>query len=166
MRPQARLQAAIEILDQVIEAAAHQGAAADTLVQRYFQTRRYAGSKDRAAVRELVYGAIRFTAERPLSGRAALIGWLEAEAPEQLALFDGGQRLDSALAARADAGGMATPDWQPVALPHTWNAADAFDMTATAAASRSAGWACRTPTTATRPPWLTAGSTASPCPAC
>lgn len=40
----------------------------------------------------------------------------------QLALFDGGQRLDSALAARADAGGMATPDWQPVALPHTWPA--------------------------------------------
>jgi 16S rRNA (cytosine967-C5)-methyltransferase len=89
MRPQARLQAAMEILDQVIEAAAHQGAAADTLVQRYFQTRRYAGSKDRAAVRELVYGAIRFTAERPYSGRAALIGWLEAEAPAQLALFDG-----------------------------------------------------------------------------
>jgi 16S rRNA (cytosine967-C5)-methyltransferase len=95
MRPQARLQAAIEILDQVIEAAAHQGAAADTLVQRYFQTRRYAGSKDRAAVRELVYGAIRFTAERPYSGRAALVGWLESEAPDQLVLFDGSAHAPS-----------------------------------------------------------------------
>ena len=98
MRPHARLQAAIEILDQVIEAAAHQGAAADTIVQRYFQTRRYAGSKDRAAVRELVYGAIRFTAERPLSGRAALIGWLEAEGQAQLALFDGSAHAPSPVA--------------------------------------------------------------------
>jgi 16S rRNA (cytosine967-C5)-methyltransferase len=89
VRPPARLQAAIEILDQVIAAAASGGAAADTLVQRYFATRRYAGSKDRAAVRDLVYGAIRLTAERPPSGRAALLGLAEADHPDLLPLFDG-----------------------------------------------------------------------------
>lgn len=89
MRPAARLQAAIEILDLVIDSAQAQGAAADTLIQRYFATRRYAGSKDRAAVRDLAYAAIRFTADRPPSGRAALLGLTEADRPDLLALFDG-----------------------------------------------------------------------------
>ncbi len=89
MRPAARLQAAIEILDLVIDAAAAQGAAADTLIQRYFAARRYAGSKDRAAVRDLAYAAIRHTADRPHSGRAVLLGLAEAERPDLLALFDG-----------------------------------------------------------------------------
>ena len=59
MIPAARLQAAIEILDQVITAARDGGAAADTIIQRYFSTRRYAGSKDRRAVRDLVFAVIR-----------------------------------------------------------------------------------------------------------
>jgi 16S rRNA (cytosine967-C5)-methyltransferase len=89
VRPAARLQAAIEILDLVIDAAEAQGAAADTLIQRYFSARRYAGSKDRAAVRDLAYAAIRHTAERPTSGRAALLGLAESTHPELLPLFDG-----------------------------------------------------------------------------
>ncbi|PZU50708.1 MAG: RNA methyltransferase [Sphingomonas sp.] len=136
MRPQARLQAAIEILDQVIEAAAHQGAAADTLVQRYFQTRRYAGSKDRAAVRELVYGAIRFTAERPLSGRAALIGWLEAEAPDQLALFDGSAHAPAPVQpyeTRAKA--ALVPLWMEPAMRARFG--DAFEAEALALTTRA-----------------------------
>jgi 16S rRNA (cytosine967-C5)-methyltransferase len=88
MTPGARAQAAVEILDQVIEAARGGGAAADTIVQRYFKTRRYAGSKDRRAVRELVYRAIRRFAEPPPTGRAALLG-LAAEDVELLAAFDG-----------------------------------------------------------------------------
>lgn len=88
MQNPARLQAAIEILDQVIAAAQSGGAAADTLIQRYFAARRYAGSKDRAAVREMVYSAIRFTAERPANGRAAMLG-LAQQRPELLELFDG-----------------------------------------------------------------------------
>ena len=59
MRPAARLQAAIEILDQVIESARDDGPPADVLVTRYFKARRYAGSKDRRAVRELVFRAVR-----------------------------------------------------------------------------------------------------------
>lgn len=89
MRPAARLQAAIEILDLVIDAAQAQGAAADTLIQRYFATRRYAGAKDRAAVRDLAYAAIRHTADRPPSGRAALLGLAEQARPDLLPLFDG-----------------------------------------------------------------------------
>lgn len=73
MTPAARVQAAIEIVDQVIDAATTGGAAADTLVQRYFATRRYAGAKDRRAVRDHVYAAIRLCGEVPPSGRAAML---------------------------------------------------------------------------------------------
>src|SRR5438128_3849718 len=88
MTPAARLQAAIETVDEVVVAARTGGAAADTLIARYFKTRRYAGSKDRRAVRELAYAAIRRAGELPASGRAALIG-LARERPDLLTLFDG-----------------------------------------------------------------------------
>ena len=74
MTPAARLQAAIEILDEVITSAREDGPPADVVVTRYFKHRRYAGSKDRRAVRELVFQAIRRSAERPESGRAAILG--------------------------------------------------------------------------------------------
>ncbi|MFL6756204.1 MAG: RsmB/NOP family class I SAM-dependent RNA methyltransferase, partial [Sphingomicrobium sp.] len=74
MTPAARVQAAIEILDEVVAAARDDGPPADSIVQRYFKTRRYAGSKDRRAVRELVFRAIRHSGERPDSGRTAMIG--------------------------------------------------------------------------------------------
>lgn len=88
MTPAARLQAAIELVDEVVAAAREAGPAADTLIARYFKSRRYAGSKDRRAVRELVYRAIRRTAERPESGRAALVG-LAGDDPALAPLFDG-----------------------------------------------------------------------------
>ena len=80
--PAAHVQAAIEILDQVIASARDDGPPADALVTAYFKTRRYAGSKDRRAVREWVFQAVRHAAERPASGRTAML----AIAPE---LFDG-----------------------------------------------------------------------------
>jgi len=86
--PSARVQAAIEILDEVIASARDDGPPADTIVQRYFKTRRYAGSKDRRAVRELVYRAVRRAGERPDSGRQAMLG-LSDEDAELLDLFDG-----------------------------------------------------------------------------
>jgi 16S rRNA (cytosine967-C5)-methyltransferase len=88
MTPAARAQAAIELLDEIAAAARGGGAAADTLIARYFKTRRYAGSGDRRAVRELVYRAIRAWPEPPPSGRAALLG-LAAQDPVLLAAFDG-----------------------------------------------------------------------------
>jgi 16S rRNA (cytosine967-C5)-methyltransferase len=86
MTPAARLQAAIEILDEVIASTREDGPPADAIVTRYFKQRRYAGSKDRRAVRELVFRAIRRTAERPETGRAAVLGLAE-EQPEFLQFF-------------------------------------------------------------------------------
>ena len=88
MTPSARVQAAIEILDEVIASARDDGPPADAIVQRYFKTRRYAGSKDRRAVRELMFRAVRRAAERPESGRAAMLG-LADEDSQLAALFDG-----------------------------------------------------------------------------
>ncbi|WBO24144.1 RsmB/NOP family class I SAM-dependent RNA methyltransferase [Sphingomonas abietis] len=111
MTPQARAQAAIDILDEVVAAARDAGAAADVIVQRYFRTRRYAGSKDRRAVRELVYAAIRRSGERPDSGRAALVGLAE-EQPELAALFDGSMHGPPPIAANeASAGASEVPLW-------------------------------------------------------
>ena len=83
MIPAARVQAAIDLLDEVVLSARDGGPAADTLIARYFKTRRYAGSKDRRAVRDLVYDAIRRAGERPESGRAAMLGLLQDQ-PDRL----------------------------------------------------------------------------------
>jgi 16S rRNA (cytosine967-C5)-methyltransferase len=80
MTPAARLQAAIEILDEVIASVRDDGPPADAIVTRYFKHRRYAGSKDRRAVRELVFRAVRSIAERPESGRSAVLGLSEDDA--------------------------------------------------------------------------------------
>jgi 16S rRNA (cytosine967-C5)-methyltransferase len=88
MTPSARVQAAIEILDEVIASARNDGPPADAIVTRYFKTRRYAGSKDRRAVRELSFRAIRRSGERPDSGRAAMLG-LAQDDDDLAALFDG-----------------------------------------------------------------------------
>ncbi|NWK95347.1 RNA methyltransferase [Sphingobium lactosutens] len=88
MTPSARIQAAIDLLDAIIASARDGGPAADTLIARYFKERRYAGSRDRRAVRDHVYDAIRRAAERPETGREAMIG-VAQERPEIAALFDG-----------------------------------------------------------------------------
>ncbi len=74
MQPAARVQSAIELLDLIITAAGENGAAADVIIAKWFRDRRYAGSKDRRAVRDLVYRAIRSFGAPPVSGRAAILG--------------------------------------------------------------------------------------------
>jgi 16S rRNA (cytosine967-C5)-methyltransferase len=96
MTPAARTQAAIEIVDAVIAAAHAGGAAADTIVQRYFAERRYAGSKDRRAVRELVFAAIRRAGEVPASGRAAVVALAHDDAA-LAATFDGSRHGPAAI---------------------------------------------------------------------
>jgi len=88
MTPAARTQAAIELLDRIVATARQGGAAADTLIARWFVERRYAGAKDRRAIRTLVYDAIRLCGEPPASGRAALLT-LVGEKPELATTFDG-----------------------------------------------------------------------------
>ncbi len=88
MTPSARVQAAIDILDLVIDAARSSGPAADKIAADWFRTRRFAGSSDRRAVRELVYRAVRCCGEIPLGGRAAML--TVARGDSALApLFDG-----------------------------------------------------------------------------
>lgn len=89
MIPAARTQAAIELLDAIIISARDGGAAADTLIARYFAERRYAGSKDRRAVRALVYDAIRMLGERPDNGRAAMLAL--ADTKPEIAVHFGGE---------------------------------------------------------------------------
>lgn len=55
----ARIQAAIEILEQVSSSLSGDGPSADVLIRKYFRTRRYAGSKDRRSVTGMVYQVIR-----------------------------------------------------------------------------------------------------------
>jgi 16S rRNA (cytosine967-C5)-methyltransferase len=86
--PAARVQAAIEVLDLVIAAARANGAPADRLITEWFRTRRFAGSGDRRAVRELAYRAIRACGDVPETGRAAMLR-VAATDPELSALFDG-----------------------------------------------------------------------------
>src|SRR4051812_17913550 len=74
MTPQARVQAAIEILDEIIISATVDGPPADILVSRYFKTRRYAGGSDRRKVRELVFQTIRQIGDLPPTGRSAIYG--------------------------------------------------------------------------------------------
>ena len=110
MTPAARLQAAIEILDEVIVSARDDGPPADTIVSRYFKQRRYAGSKDRRAVRELVFRVIRRTAELPESGRAVILG-LCAEQPELLELFGQPRGPEAGAAAEEAAPAAFVPSW-------------------------------------------------------
>jgi 16S rRNA (cytosine967-C5)-methyltransferase len=128
MTPAARLQAAIEILDEVIASAREDGPPADSIVTRYFKHRRYAGSKDRRAVRELVFRAIRRSADRPEGGRAAVIGLTE-DAPELLELFGqvrGPQPLpaneEGTVPQRGTVPGWAIPELSPLVSEEEWPA--------------------------------------------
>ncbi|OGS47733.1 MAG: RNA methyltransferase, partial [Erythrobacter sp. RIFCSPHIGHO2_12_FULL_63_10] len=96
MTPAARVEAAIELLDAIILAALDEGAPADRLIAEYFRTRRYAGSKDRRAVRDLAYAAVRHCGEVPASGRAAMAA-LGAADPAILQLFDGSPHAPAPL---------------------------------------------------------------------
>jgi 16S rRNA (cytosine967-C5)-methyltransferase len=86
MQAAARLQAAIELLAAIEESALP----ADRLMRDFFRARRYAGSKDRAAVAERVFTVLR---------RRAEFAWrMGSEAPRALTL---GSLLAEGLAADA-----------------------------------------------------------------
>ncbi|MBH5322417.1 RsmB/NOP family class I SAM-dependent RNA methyltransferase [Aurantiacibacter sediminis] len=111
MTPAARIQASIEVLDRIIEAARHQGPPADRLIAQWFKDHRFAGSKDKRAIREHVYDAIRACGPVPQSGRAAMLGLAEDNA-ELKALFDGSNYGPAAIQPDetvADDG--IAPDW-------------------------------------------------------
>jgi len=85
--PSARVQSAIELLDAIIHAARGKGAPADRILAEWFRGNRFAGSKDRRAIRDLVFAAIRACGPVPPSGRAAMLRRAEGD-PALRALFD------------------------------------------------------------------------------
>lgn len=97
MTPAARIQAAIEILDAIAAAAREGGAPADAIFAEAMRARRYAGSKDRRAIRAHVYDAIRVVRSAPASGRAAMLALVDTQ-PELAELFDGSSYGPSPIA--------------------------------------------------------------------
>ena len=116
MTPSARVQAAIDLLDTIIASARGKGAPADRIIAEYFRTRRYAGSKDRRAVRDLVYSAIRLCGPVPASGRAAMLAVARQDAAIA-ALFDDSPHGPAARGESEEAAstGLA-PKWLAAAL--------------------------------------------------
>ncbi|MCA1661386.1 MAG: RsmB/NOP family class I SAM-dependent RNA methyltransferase [Novosphingobium sp.] len=88
MTPAARVQGAIDLLDDILAATQRGGASADRIAGEWFRARRYAGSGDRRAIRELAWRAIRACGEVPNNGRAAMLR-VVSDDPALAALFDG-----------------------------------------------------------------------------
>lgn len=89
MTPAARYQAAIEILDQVLD-----GAAAEQALTSWGRRSRFAGSKDRAAVRDHVFQALRCLRSYAAlggsrSGRGLILGGLREAGTDPDTVFTG-----------------------------------------------------------------------------
>ena len=116
MTPAARVQTAIELLTRIADAAVSRGAPADRILAQWFKENRFAGSKDRRAIRELVYRAIRACGPAPENGRAAMLRLAESD-PAIAPLFDGSNYGPSAIGAgETVAEGGIAPDWLVKAL--------------------------------------------------
>lgn len=96
MTPAARVQTAIEILELIAAAAREGGPPADAIFAEAMRARRYAGSKDRRAIRDHVYAAIRAVRSAPESGRAAMLALADGDAA-LAALFDGAPYAPAAI---------------------------------------------------------------------
>ncbi|WP_347139772.1 RsmB/NOP family class I SAM-dependent RNA methyltransferase [Paracoccus sp. SSK6] len=115
MTPGARISAAIEVLDRILA-----GQPAEQALLRWSRSSRFAGSGDRAAVRDLVFDALRCRNSHAalggaLTGRGLMIGGLLASGQDPAALFTGQGHAPAPLA-DGEGGGSADgvsdiPDW-------------------------------------------------------
>ena len=118
MTPAARIAAAIELLDAILA-----GAPAERALTNWGRANRFAGSGDRAAVRDHVFDALRCrgsyallggglsggaASEGAVSGRALMLGWARAEGHDPSAFFTGAGHAPAPLSA-AEAALCATP---------------------------------------------------------
>ncbi|WP_299360199.1 RsmB/NOP family class I SAM-dependent RNA methyltransferase [uncultured Paracoccus sp.] len=99
MTPGARVQAAIEILDRVLA-----GAPAEAELTPWARASRFAGSGDRAAVRDLVFDSLRRRRSRAAlggsdSGRGLMIGMCRDNGLDPDSLFTGEGHAPAALSA-------------------------------------------------------------------
>ncbi|MDX1781965.1 MAG: RsmB/NOP family class I SAM-dependent RNA methyltransferase [Thalassovita sp.] len=119
MTPGARLQAAIEILDRIL-----QGEAAEKALTGWARRSRFAGSKDRAAIRDHVFDAIRCKRSYAalggaMTGRGVVIGLARAQGLDLEVLFSGEGHAPAPLSAAEAAAGrqpegaeaLDLPDW-------------------------------------------------------
>ena len=117
MTPAARYAAAIDVLDNILN-----GQAAEAALLKWARGNRYAGSKDRAAVRDHVFDCLRAKASFAAkgggqTGRAIIAGYLLAENADLDEVFSGqgyaAETLDDAelalLSPESDA--VDLPDW-------------------------------------------------------
>lgn len=142
MTPGARVAAAIEVLDQI-----RAGAVAEPALTGWGRTHRFAGSKDRAAIRDHVFDVLR--ARRSLgdgSGRDLMIQLLARDGLDVGDYFDGVGHAPAPLSAEehaaldvpivlSDAAASDIPDW----LWPQWceSLGDAADWPATAGQTRA-----------------------------
>lgn len=146
MTPSARLSAAIGILDQIAG-----GLAAEQALLRWSRASRYAGSGDRAAVRDLVFDALRRRSSYAawgggMDGRRLMLGRIRAEGGDPDALFSGEGHAPPPLtdAERREGGppdarqAMNLPDW----LMPLWSASlsSSAGAVAQAMAARAPVW--------------------------
>ncbi|MGR3503728.1 RsmB/NOP family class I SAM-dependent RNA methyltransferase [Pseudaestuariivita sp.] len=109
MIPGARIQAAIEVLDAITD-----GAPAEQALTRWARANRYAGSKDRRAVRDHVFDALRVKALAAhlggrATGRGLMLGTLRAQGTDPKAFFTG-DRFCPAPLSEADGPRETDPD--------------------------------------------------------
>ncbi len=108
MTPAARLAAAISLLDAILA-----GAPAERALTNWGRASRFAGSGDRAALRDLVFDALRCRGSYAalgggLSGRGLMLGMCRAEGLDAAALFTGAGHAPAPLCA-AEAALLAVP---------------------------------------------------------
>lgn len=136
MTPGARISAAIAVLDRILA-----GQPAEQALLRWSRASRFAGSGDRAAVRDLVFDALRCRNSHAalggaLTGRGLMIGGLLAVGQDPAALFTGQGHAPAPLAEGEGAGSAKAvsdiPDW----LGPLWESSLGKDGDAVAAAMR------------------------------
>ena len=119
MTPGARIAAAIEVLDAVAE-----GQAAEQALTNWARRSRFAGSKDRAAVRDHVFDVLRCRRSAAhlgagTDGRALMLGLLRQRGVDPATLFTGEGHAPAALA-----DGEAHPPAPPTDRGTRWNLPD------------------------------------------
>ena len=119
MTPGARVAAAIEILDEMAS-----GTPAEKALTRWARNSRFAGSKDRAAIRDHVFDVLRSQRSavhfgQGTTGRAQMIGMLHTQGVELGPLFDGAGHAPSPLTEQEQ-------DWPATPLDKAvlWNLPD------------------------------------------
>lgn len=119
MTPAARIAAAIQILDRVLA-----GDPAEPALLRWSRASRFAGSGDRAAVRDLVFDSLRRLRSRAvlggsMTGRGLMLGLCRDEGIDPAAVFTGQGHAPASLSAAEEAAALPQdlgarldlPDW-------------------------------------------------------